>query len=135
MTGMIKAAGVVRDAAGDRPALIMGLMPENIDRLVAGDPIVFEAPEVGLAPLRVVILAAGSPEELREYLGPITTADTTETTSPRTDHFVDWRAVATELIEAIEALPVTFTSAAGPPGNRLAQARARYRAAREREGL
>jgi len=49
---MIKATGTVLGPGGTRPVLFMCLLPENTRRLQAGDPIVFEAAELGLHPMR-----------------------------------------------------------------------------------
>lgn len=130
---MIQAAGSVRDGAGQRPVMMVGLVPADLGRLADGDRIVFEAAAMGLAPMRVVILAGESPEAIREYLKPIMRPGTAELPAPLDVHRVDWRAVATDLAEAAALMAVRLPGAGPEP--RLAPALERYRAAREREGL
>ncbi len=50
---MIKATGV---SDCGHPLLILGLSGENVARLAADEPIVFDLAEVGMAPCSVVIM-------------------------------------------------------------------------------
>lgn len=49
---MLKAVGTTGDG---RPLLLLGLSGENVTRLAAGEPIVFDLAEVGMAACQVVI--------------------------------------------------------------------------------
>lgn len=62
---MIKANGL--DADGN-PALIMGLTPENLANLARGKPIAFNASELGLPPMTVIIMFGETVDELAKTL-------------------------------------------------------------------
>lgn len=65
---MIKATA--RSQSG-QPILILGLEEENWRRLLQGQPIRFEANELGLEPLTVVITGGRSERDLYEQLQPL----------------------------------------------------------------
>jgi len=120
---MIKATGTVLGPGGTRPVLFMCLLPENTRRLQAGDPIVFEAAELGLHPMRLVIMYERDAEAVRARLAPMMRPDARRSPESLTDQFVDWRMVADGLALAL--------GARDPEAPALAD----YAAAREREGL
>jgi hypothetical protein len=129
---MIKATGVITDPAGTRPVLFMCLLPENTRRLQEGDPIMFEAAALGLAPLRLVIMYERDAGAVRARLAPMMRPDARHSPETLDDQAVDWRAIAAMLAESITLAAVP---ADGPPPPVLAGALASYAAAREREGL
>lgn len=63
---MLKGRATTSDGAG---ALVLGLSYQNLTRLSAGQPIALDAADVGLPPLKIVIVAGGTEEELAEQLG------------------------------------------------------------------
>lgn len=136
---MIKATGTVVGPDGARPALFLCLLPGNTERLVQGDPIVFEAGELGLPPMRVVILYEHDADAVRAKLAPMMRADATHSPEPLEEQFVDWRSVAGDLAAAaVGVLEQPSLAAAGSPDGRPAQLTAalgRWRAALQREGL
>lgn len=68
---MIKATGTHRDG---RPVLVIGLSAENVRRLQAGNPILFDARELGLDHW-VTIIAGETEAALARDLGaPVDTA-------------------------------------------------------------
>jgi hypothetical protein len=62
---MIKAVG--RTGLG-RPLLILGLSGENVTRLMADEPISFDLAELGLPPMRVVIVGGRTEDAITEQL-------------------------------------------------------------------
>lgn len=62
---MIKARGRTGDG---RPVVLLGLSGENVARLVADEPIVFDLAQLGLGPCRVVILYGRTEEEIAGWL-------------------------------------------------------------------
>lgn len=57
---MIKASG----QNGDTPVLLIGLSKENCARLLAGRPIMFNASEVGLADLQLIIVGGETEDHI-----------------------------------------------------------------------
>jgi hypothetical protein len=103
--------------------LFMCLLPENTRRLQAGDPIVFEAAELGLHPMRLVIMYERDADAVRARLAPMMRPDARRSPETLDDQAVDWRVIATRLYGALLDKG---------PGN---PALTEYEAAREREGL
>lgn len=62
---VIKASGI----DGDRPLMLLGLSGENVARLVAGEPIRFDATEIGLPPCTVVIMYGRTEADIAAALG------------------------------------------------------------------
>jgi hypothetical protein len=68
--------------SGDKPLLIIGLSAENIRRLTDDQPIVFDAADLGLPPM-VILVCAGETEDaiaaaLREHFPTAPADDETE---------------------------------------------------------
>lgn len=61
---MIKAAGIY----GGKPLLIIGLSDANALLLSAGRPITFDLAELGLSPMRVVILGGRTEDDIKSDL-------------------------------------------------------------------
>lgn len=53
---------------GNRPVMILGLSGENVTRLVAGEPIRFDAEDIGLPPCTVVIMYGRTEAEIAAAL-------------------------------------------------------------------
>jgi hypothetical protein len=128
---MIKAVGEVRDAAGTRPALFLCPDRVNIDRLMAGDPIVFETAPMRLPSMRVILMYGADPDAIRARMAPMMRPGMTAHLDIAGDQAVNWRGVAERLAAAIELAAVP---ADGPAPPVLADALARFRAAVQREG-
>lgn len=62
---MIKARGT----DGDRPLMLLGLSGENVTRLIAGEPIRFDAAEIGLPSCTVVIMYGHTEADIAAALG------------------------------------------------------------------
>lgn len=62
---MIKASGRTGDG---RPLMVIGLSGENVTRLAAAEPILFDAAEVGLPPLAVVILYGRTEQDIADEI-------------------------------------------------------------------
>jgi hypothetical protein len=120
---MIKATGTVLGPGGTRPVLFMCLLPENTRRLQAGDPIVFEAAELGLHPMRLVIMYERDADAVRARLAPMMRPDARFSPETLDDQAVDWRAVAGRLAEELQQRDAGSAALAW------------YRSACEREGL
>lgn len=58
---VIKATGTGKSGT---PVLLIGLSHENLARLVADEPIAFDAEELGLPALRVLLMAAPTEQDL-----------------------------------------------------------------------
>lgn len=67
---MIKGVGEVQDQRGKRPMLILGLTREDVDRLVAGEPIRFECADIGLRPMQVSIVYGETKQAIMDEIGP-----------------------------------------------------------------
>lgn len=65
---MIRARGSHKDG---RPLMILGLSHENLARLVADEPIMFDAEELGFDGV-VVIVAGKTEDEIAASLAPLT---------------------------------------------------------------
>lgn len=61
---MIKGAG----KRGDKPLLVVGLSAENCFRLQEGKPISFDAAELGLPTLEVLIVGGQTEEDIARQL-------------------------------------------------------------------
>lgn len=70
---MLKAKAFRDDGS---PMAIIGLTHENLSRLVADEPIMFDMAEMDLPPLRVVIITGKTEDEIVEKLRPIITTNT-----------------------------------------------------------
>jgi hypothetical protein len=62
---MIKAVGRRADGV---PLLLIGLSHENIARLVADEPISFDAADLGLPPMMIIVAAGRTEDELAAKL-------------------------------------------------------------------
>lgn len=62
---MIKAVG--RTGLGS-PLLILGLSGENMTRLMAGEPISFDLADLGLPPMRVIIVGGRTEDAITGHL-------------------------------------------------------------------
>lgn len=61
---MIKAAG----HHNDHPLLIIGLSGENMTRLMAGEPTLFDAAELGLPAMSVLLVGGRTEDTIRDDL-------------------------------------------------------------------
>lgn len=66
---MIKAAGTTGDG---RPLLVIGLSGENMTRLMANEPILFDAADLGLPEMRVLIVGGRTENDIRDTLLTVT---------------------------------------------------------------
>ncbi len=62
---MIKASGRTGDG---QPLLIVGLSGENMARLMAGEPIRFDADELGLPAMTVVVVGGRTEQDIADDL-------------------------------------------------------------------
>lgn len=65
---MIKARG---ETAEGTPLLLIGLSGENVTRLAAGEPIVFDTSEIGLPPMQVIVMYGRTEQEIATLLGVV----------------------------------------------------------------
>lgn len=62
---MLKAKGRREDGA---PVMLLGLTGENVTRLVAGEPIVFDAAIIGFPPCDVVVVYGRREQDIVDML-------------------------------------------------------------------
>lgn len=72
---MIRGRGEIRDGRGTRPAMVIGLTADELAGLAAGRGFSFEAGNIGLPPMHVMIVSGESEQAIRETLASITLPD------------------------------------------------------------
>lgn len=69
---MIRGVGKVRDDAGERPLLVIGLLPQDVHEMADGrQTLLFEMADMASPPMQVRVLFGVNDGEIRGKLAPL----------------------------------------------------------------